>query len=47
MDIIKSILNFIAEGFNDFDFVSLFNRIVEFFKIFVPAKEEESTTAKA
>lgn len=45
MDIIKSILNFIAEGFNDFDFVRLFNRIVEFFKIFIPAKDNETTAA--
>ena len=38
MEIIKKLVNFFAQGLNDFDFVRAFNRIVEFFKIFVHAE---------
>ena len=43
METIKKLIDFIAQSFNDFDFVRLFNRIVDFFKIFIPAKGEETT----
>ncbi|MDO4380900.1 MAG: hypothetical protein Q4D20_08510 [Clostridia bacterium] len=47
MEKIKQILDFIAQGFNDFDFVRLFNRIVDFFKILFPGKGDDTTTANA
>lgn len=44
MDTIKKLLEFFATGLNDFDFVRLFDRVIDFFKIFFD-KEDDTTAA--
>ncbi len=47
MDTIKKVLDFFANCLNEFGFVAFFNKVLEFFKIFFPGKEDDTTTAAA
>ena len=43
METIKKLLEFFATNLNEFDFVKFLNKIVEFFKILVPEKDNGTT----
>lgn len=43
MEKIKQLLEFFATNLNEFDFVKFLNKIIEFFKILVPGKDDETT----
>ena len=47
METIKKVLEFFANSLNEFGFVAFFNKILEFFKIFFPGKDDGTTTTAA